>query len=313
MIRRELDAAGVSDPMLRASYRSCRRLNAAHGRTYFLATRMLAATQRPAIHALYGFARRADDIIDDLGPRPAADRADALERLGKKLLSGLDAGHSTDPVLAAVVDTATRYRIDRAYFTAFLTSMRKDLTVTSYPTRADLDEYVHGSAEVIGLQILPVLGIATRWREAAPRAAALGKAFQLTNFLRDIGEDLDRGRVYLPADELAVFGVDRERLLWCRRTGRPDRRVREALSDQVARAHAVYRFAEPGVAMLAPVSRPCVRTALTLYREILDRVVDSGYDVFSRRVAVARTRRLGVAATAISASLASRARARLWR
>lgn len=296
------------DPLLKASYRACRRINARHGRTYFLATRMLTAAQRPAIHALYGFARRADDIVDDLGSRPTADRAADLDAAGQALFDGIDTGHSADPVLAATIDTITRYRIDRALFASFLTSMRQDLTVTSYATRRELDAYMYGSAEVIGLWLLPILGLSASWHEAAPRAAALGKAFQLTNFLRDVGEDLRRGRVYLPADELAVFGVDRHRLAWCQRTGRPDHRVRQALSDQIARTKAVYRYAAAGISMLHPVSQPCVRTACTLYEEILDRIAGCGYDVFSRRVTVPPARRLSLAATTFTALATTRIR-----
>ena len=158
-----------------------------------------------------------------------------------------------------------RYRIAPALFEDFFASMRMDLTVRDYPDRAALDVYVHGSAEVIGLQVLPVLGTVVPAAEAAPYAAALGKAFQLTNFLRDVAEDLDRDRVYLPADELAAFGVDRELLEWCRAHRTTDPRVRAALADQHARTREIYAFARAGIAMLAPVSRPCVATALSLY------------------------------------------------
>ncbi|MFB9570134.1 phytoene/squalene synthase family protein [Saccharopolyspora hordei] len=302
-VRRELDAARIPTH-LRAAYRRCRALNAQHGRTYFLATRLLTPAQRPSVHALYGFARWVDDIVDDTGPRSVAERRRAVDELDGELRAGLRSGRSEHPVLAALVDTTTRHGIDPALFTDFMASMRMDLTVRDYPTRAALDAYVHGSAAVIGLQLLPVFGTVCPAADAAPYAAELGKAFQLTNFLRDVAEDLDRGRVYLPLDELAAFGVDRERLAWCRRTGRPDRRVRQALADQVARTRALYRSAEPGIALLAPRSRPCVRTAFTLYGEILDRVVESGYDVFRRRVAVSGPRRFGVAAAAVGAVVA---------
>ncbi|MCI2416480.1 phytoene/squalene synthase family protein [Saccharopolyspora sp. K220] len=306
--RRELDAAGVQ-PHLRAAYQRCRALNAAHGRTYFLATRLLTAAQRPSVHALYGFARWVDDIVDDTDQQcTVRDRQQAVDQLDRKLRAGLRAGHSDHPILAALVDTVARHRIDPALFTDFMASMRMDLTVHDYPTRAALDAYIHGSAAVIGLQLLPVLGTVCPTAEAEPYAAALGGAFQLTNFLRDVGEDLDRGRVYLPMEELAVFGVDRDRLIWCRRTGRPDRRVRQALADQVARTRASYRAAQPGIALLAPWSRPCVATAFTLYGEILDRIVESGYDVFRQRLAVPSSRRLGVAIAAVGAVIAARLR-----
>jgi phytoene synthase len=188
--------------------------------------------------------------------------------------------------------------------------MRMDLTVTAYPTRAALQDYVHGSAEVIGLQLLPVLGTVCDPAEAAPRAAALGQAFQLTNFLRDVAEDLDRSRVYLPADELAAHGVDRDLLGWCRRTGRLEARVRRALAEQVACTRAVYRRARPGITLLHPASRPCVATAFTLYVRILDRIEACGYNVFAGRVTVGTRQRLGIAGAALTRAVWVRATTR---
>ena len=206
----ELDAAGITDPALRAAYATCRALNAAHGRTYFLATRLLPAARRPAVHALYGFARYADEIVDDLDDdRPVAAKAVQLDGLTADMEAAFDGAPAAHPVLAALADTVRRYDIDRRHFADFMVSMRMDTTVTEYATFDDLAVYVHGSAAVIGLQMLPILGTRVPREEAEPPAAALGVAFQLTNFLRDVGEDLDRGRVYLPADELAAFGVDR--------------------------------------------------------------------------------------------------------
>ncbi|MEV6059387.1 phytoene/squalene synthase family protein [Nocardia asteroides] len=305
MIRAELDAAGIGESRLREAYRKCRDLNATHGRTFFLATRLLAPAQRPPIHALYGFARWADDIVDlpDARSHTPAKRLDAL---AQRLFDGIDRGADTDPIVAAVSDTVARYDIDRALFEDFLASMRMDLTVTDYPDRAALDRYILGSAEVIGLQVLPVLGTIGPTAEAAPYAAALGKAFQLTNFLRDIAEDLDRGRVYLPADELAGFGVDRDRLQWCRDHRRTDTRVRAALTAQHAIARDVYRTARAGIGLLHPISRPCVTTAATLYGEILDRIEATDFAVFSQRMTVGRARRTGVAIPALARALWAR-------
>jgi phytoene synthase len=303
----ELDAAGIVDPWLRDSYLRCRRLNAEHGKTYFLATRLLSPAQRPAIHALYGFARWADDMVDV--PPPGATQADlatALDSVAKELFDGLATGSSHDPVLAAVVDTAHRFAITDDLFADFLTSMRMDLTVTGYADRAALERYTRGSAEVIGLQVLPVLGTVTDRDEAAPAAAALGLAFQLTNFLRDIAEDFRRGRVYLPADELAAHGVDEELLGWCVRNRRTEPRVSRAVADQIDINRAVYRRAEKGIAMLAPASRPCVRTAYVLYSEILDRIEAAEYDVFSRRAGVGTRRKVSVAAGAFTRALWAR-------
>ena len=307
MIAAELDAAGLTDPRLRAAYQRCRELNAQHGRTYYLATKLLTRAQRPAVHALYGFARWADDIVDDVAPGTSpAEVAARLDGLGRELFDGLARGHSDDPILAAVVDTAGRYQLDPDLFAAFMDSMRMDLEVTSYPDRAALDRYVHGSAEVIGLQVLPVLGTVGPRHEAAPYAAALGQAFQLTNFLRDVAEDLDLGRVYLPADELAAFGVDTDLLRWCRARQRTDRRVRAALADQHATTRAIYRYAQAGITRLQPVSRPCVATALALYSEILDRIEDLDFAVFAQRARVGPARRLRVAAPALARAMWAR-------
>ncbi len=293
MIRNELDAAGIDDVRLRDAYRRCREINAAHGRTFFLATRLLAPDQRPAVHALYGFARHADDILDELNPNlDTITRAERLQRLSDSFFAG---EHRDDPVLAAVSHTARRYHIAPELFTDFLTSMRMDLTVTDYPNRDALNLYMRGSAEAIGLQMLPILGTVGPADEAAPYAAALGRAFQLTNFLRDVDEDLMRHRIYLPADELAAHEVDRDVLMWCHTHRRTDRRVRRALAAQHEITREVYRFAIDGIALLAPRSRPCVATAATLYSEILDCIEDSDFAVFGHRATVGTTRRLQVA------------------
>ena len=303
-MRTELDAADITDARLRTAYQECKRLNATHGRTFFLATRLLAPAQRPPIHALYGFARLADDLVDT--PAPGSSPEERLAALADQLSDGLTRGFSDDPVVAAVIDTAQRYHIDGALFDDFLASMRMDLTVTDYPDRAALDRYVYGSADVIGLQVLPILGTVVDPATAAPFAAALGKAFQLTNFLRDVAEDIDRGRIYLPADELAAFGVDRALLEWCRTHRRTDARVRAALADQHEKTREIYRYASQGVALLHPVSRPCVQTALLLYREILDRIEADDFAVFTRRATVGQGRRVAVAGPAYARAVWAR-------
>jgi len=305
----ELDAAGVRDPRLRAAYARCRELNARCGKTYFLATRLLAPGRRPAVHALYGFARWADDIVDDLEPdlRPGR-RGARLAVLDGALRAGLHDGRSEHPVIAALVDTAARYGIPPRHFTDFMHSMRMDLFVTGYPTLADLRGYMYGSAAVIGLQVLPVLGTVVPRGEAAPHAASLGVAFQLTNFLRDVGEDLDRDRVYLPQDRLAAHGVDRELLLWCRRTGHTDPRLRAAVRELSAYTRGVYRHAALGIPMLHPLSRPCVETALVLYRAILDEIEAADCAVIHRRTVVPRGRRAAVALRGLAGVGLSRGR-----
>ncbi|GAA4830581.1 phytoene/squalene synthase family protein [Actinomycetospora corticicola] len=307
----ELDAAGITTPALRGAYARCRALNAEHGRTYFLATRLLTPAQRPAIHALYGFARMADDVVDAPGAATVAEVVARIEEIRARMrvaLSGERDVLTDEPVVAALAHTVERYAIDHRYFEDFMDSMAMDLTVTDYPTFDDLAVYVHGSAAVIGLQVLPVLGTVVPRAEAEPSAAALGVAFQITNFLRDVGEDLDRGRIYLPADELAAFGVDRELLTWCRERRYTDPRVRRAIAHLVARTRAIYRRADAGIALLDPVSRPCVRTAAVLYGGILDEIVAADYDVLAHRVVVGNARRAAVAGPGLLRAVAARHR-----
>jgi 15-cis-phytoene synthase len=190
----DLDAAGIFDPDLRASYEFCRTLNATHGKTYYLATLLLPPGKRPYVHALYGFARYADEIVDDLASTlTEQEKADWLLTWGQTFLDDLDRGQSSDTVCRAVIDTVQRWDIPRIHFEAFLNSMHMDLTVTHYQTYEDLYEYVYGSAAVIGLQMVPILEPTSP--AAAEKAKDLGVAFQLANFVRDVGEDLDRGKV----------------------------------------------------------------------------------------------------------------------
>ena len=227
MSRRDLDRAGITGAALRESYERCRELHARHGRTYYLATLLLPPAKRPYVHALYGFARYADEIVDDLASTLSEqEKSDHLGRWGDQFFADLRRGVSDDPVCRAVVDTVQRWDIPVEHFEAFLHSMRMDLTVTSYATYADLYEYVYGSAAVIGLQMVPILEPTAP--EAYERAKDLGVAFQLANFVRDVGEDLDRGRVYLPLEELDAFGVSRADLE--RRVVTPP--VRAALSSR---------------------------------------------------------------------------------
>lgn len=289
---------------LGGAYEHCRRIAAANGRTYYLATRLLPAPRRPSVHALYAFARAVDDIVDLPGPgvtdAQTAARLDAVERALHTSLEGepVPARAEIDPrILAALTDTIARHRIDPECFWAFLHSMRMDLPgtpehIAHYRTMAQLDEYMYGSAAVIGLQVLPILGATAP--EAAVHAEALGKAFQLTNFLRDIGEDLDLGRIYLPLDEFEAFDVDADLLAHARATGKPDPRVRLALAYMIAHTRSIYRTAEPGIAMLERRARPCVRTAAAVYGQILNEIEDAGYQVFDRRIVVPTRRRVAI-------------------
>ncbi|MFB6633599.1 phytoene/squalene synthase family protein [Streptomyces sp. NPDC056362] len=311
MTARELDAAGVTDPWLRQAYSTCRTLNARHGRTYFLATRLLPLDRRSAVHALYGFARHADDIVDDMATVVSpAERSSALDVLEAQWHRAVRGERVPEPAVAAAADTRARYDISPCHFDHFLASMRDDLVVRDYATYDDLRGYMYGSAAVIGLQMTPILGTVAAREEAEPYAAALGIAFQLTNFLRDVGEDLDRGRVYLPADLLAASGVDGDMLRWSRLTGCRDRRITAALRAAAALTRDEYRRAAPGIDLLDPLSAPCVRTAFVLYRDILDVIEEEGYAVVHRRAVVGKRRRAAVALPGLARAWAARRRTR---
>lgn len=272
------------------SYARCRELNKAYGTTYYAATFVLPRVKRHHVHALYGFCRYADDIVDDLGPVPVEVRGKALADFGDRFFADLACGDSDDPVLKAVVHTVKAFGIDAGCFERFLRSMEMDLTVSTYDTFDDLLEYMDGSAAVIGEMMLPILEPSSC--EARPHACDLGVAFQLTNFLRDVNDDLDRQRVYIPQVDLQRFGVS----LDARRVTEPWRRL---MRYEIARARDYYASADRGIAYLPASSARCIRAARCLYSEILDRIEESDYDVFSRRARVPSWRKAVVVARSI--------------
>lgn len=318
---------------LAASYAYCRAVHRAYGRTYYLATRLLPRWKRRHVHALYGFTRHIDEIVDAFDGADPAERAARLRRWTDRFTAALDGGPvGDDPVLPAVRHTIALFDLDRADFTAFLRSMAMDLTVTEYPTYDDLLDYMAGSAAAIGSLMLPILGARDLDRAREP-ARQLGLAFQLTNFIRDVGEDLARGRVYLPLKDLADHGVTRDDLVracgpasgpagWPANqsagwpasgpVGRPASGpangpagavtgpVRELIAFEAGRARDHYARAAPGIPLLDPSSRACIHAAYRLYGAILDEVSRAGYDVFRRRATVPRRRRLAIIAATLA-------------
>jgi phytoene synthase len=297
----ELKAAGISDPELAKSYAECKRLNAQHGKTYYLATLLLPPDKRPFVHALYGFARYADEIVDDLASTLSdAQKAEALEKWGSSVIADIKSGKSHDHIGAALVDTVKRFDIPISYFEAFLKSMQMDLTITQYQSYEELMEYVYGSAAVIGLQMLPILG--TLSNEAYVAAEKLGVAFQLANFIRDVGEDLDRGRVYLPLQELARHGVTRQMLE--ERSLTPE--IKSALKEQIARVRQLQAEASSGIKLLSPESRACIEAASELYCGIVDEVEKIDYEIFKKRAKTSTWRRVKVALPAYLRAIKAR-------
>jgi phytoene synthase len=290
----ELTAAGIMDPDLRASYLECKRLNSLHGKTYYLATLLLPPAKRPFVHALYGFARYADEIVDDLASiLTEEEKANSLKEWGDGVLADIRSGKSKDHVGSALVDTVKRFNIPIAHIEAFLNSMKMDLTITEYHSYEDLCEYVYGSAAVIGLQMVAVLGTNsdTDIKEANIAAEKLGIAFQLANFIRDVGEDLDRGRIYLPITELQAHGVTREMLE--NRIVTPQ--IKSALKEQIRRVRILKEESATGIKLLSADSRSCIEAASELYCGIVDEVEKIDYEIFTKRAKTSTLRRVKVA------------------
>ncbi|MFD0903267.1 phytoene/squalene synthase family protein [Actinomadura sediminis] len=300
----------TANPMtLTASYEHCRRSNARHGRSFYLATLLLPAWKRRHVHALYGFARHVDDIVDvGAGHGSAAGRAAALDGVAARLESGLAGDPVDDPVLPAFVHTVRSFGVEHDDIRAFLASMRADLTVTRYDTYQDLLAYMEGSAAAIGLMMLPVLEtVPGAERVAREPARELGRAFQLTNFLRDVAEDKARSRIYLPLEDMDRFGVREADLA----RGRSGRALRELVAFEADRARRHYRRAQEGIEMLVPSSRPCIRAAAALYGGILDRITAADHEVLAGRARVPRRRRAAIFTRhLVAASAAARAERR---
>ncbi len=273
---------GTSVTTLDESYARCKQLNKAYGTTYYAATLLLPRVKRHHVHALYGFCRYADDIVDDLGPVPVEERERALSEFGDRFFADLERGDSDDLVLKAVVHTVNAFDLNPDCFRRFLRSMAMDLTVETYQTFDDLLDYMDGSAAVIGEMMLPILEPTSA--AALRHARDLGLGFQLTNFLRDVAEDLDRGRVYLPQEDLDRFGADP----WARQVT-PEWQA--LIAFEIDRNRGYYTSADVGITMLPPSSARCIRAARQLYAEILDRIERADGDVFSARARVPTARK----------------------
>lgn len=297
---RTLAAAGITDPILQADYGQAQALLTHHGTSYAQATVLLPPSKRPYVWALYGFARYADEFVDSLvatdpaGLREfAAHFCTAAKPLLTEPVSTLTGERLTAAGLnhfgRAMVHTMATWDIPLATVDAFFESMLMDITVTSYATYADLDRYMYGSAAVIGLQMLPLLEPTSP--DAAWHAQKLGEAFQLTNFLRDVGEDLDRGRCYLPVETLTKHQVTITELQRCRTLRITPPKVRAAVLELAAVNQKLYDQARPGIEMLDPRAQVGIRCADALYSGILDQVIAADGDVLPARVRVPKWRR----------------------
>ena len=267
----------ASELEVRACYRACREITRVHSKTFYLSSLFLSPAKRRAVWAVYAFCRTADDIVDQIAP--ARERLDAIDAWERKLVGAYD-GHARDPIFVAFAHAAHRFAIPMQPALDLLRGARMDVTIRRYATYDELSEYCYLVASTVGLLVMPILG--THSPAASTYGIALGRAMQMTNILRDVGEDARMGRIYLPSEDLRRFGCDEAAIV----AGIVDERFVALMRFQIERVRTMYRDAEPGIALLAPESCYTVRLALSLYRGILCRIEGNGYDVFTRRAYV---------------------------
>ena len=225
----------TTDADLRMAYRACRRMQRRHDPTFYCATLRLPRNVRPAVYALYGFVRGADELVDGAGRQSdSRARRHALDRWQAELEQGMRDGSSRHPVIAALVDAGRRHDLPLGELAVYMDSMRVDCGPVRVHTRAELDRYMRGSAAAVGLIMAPLLDAPV---ELHPVVAKLGTAFQLTNFIRDVREDFELDRIYLPGDQLARFGASVEDIARRRMTDG----LRMLLAGEVARAPSCSR------------------------------------------------------------------------
>jgi phytoene synthase len=278
-----LDIATKSD------YQFCKAIQRERGANYFAATRFFPRDMRYGTWALYAFFRVPDDIVDE----EAISREEALKRLEQfeaNWKRSIQTKTSDSPVLRAALDAHMHFQIPFSYSHDFLKAMKQDTSKDRYKDYEELREYMYGSAAVVGLMMSYVIGFSSE--KALPYAEDLGYAMQLTNFLRDIREDIEeRNRIYLPAVDLETFSVSETDII----DGKMSAEFFDLMKFQIKRARALYRRSEQGIPMLRPRGRFAVRAALRIYEAILDEIEAHDYNVFSERIAFSTTKKIRLA------------------
>ena len=265
------------DSDLAGAYAHCRRVTREASKSFFLASRLVPQPKREAIEALYAFARTSDDVVDR--------HAQPIAGLEAWIAQVRHQSESPDPVLQAWSDTCRRYAIPEVLADELLAGVGMDLTIDRYQTFSELEVYCYRVASVVGLLSMRIIGFA---EGAEPYAIQLGIALQLTNILRDVGEDAARGRIYLPLEDLHRFGISEQAVL----DGVRDDRFRALMRWQIARAEALYQASWPGIALLHRDGQFAVAAAALLYRGILTKIVANDFDVFHMRACLSRREKL---------------------
>ncbi|NES97327.1 MAG: phytoene synthase [Desertifilum sp. SIO1I2] len=278
------------------SYELCRQITAQYAKTFYLGTLLMPEEKRRAIWAIYAWCRRTDELVD--GKEAAGTTPETLDRWEQQLES-VFRGDPVDDTDVALVDTLSSFPLDIQPFRDMVAGQRMDLYRSRYETFEELYLYCYRVAGTVGLMSTAVMGVdcsrnTAPWNKACEpylpieEAIALGIANQLTNILRDVGEDARRGRIYLPQAELALFNYTEQDLM----NGVVDERWREFMSFQIQRARKFFTQAEKGVRWLIPDARWPVWSALMLYAQILDAIERNQYDVFTKRAYVSTSRKL---------------------
>jgi len=294
-----MDGARTIEPTitLAAAFARCDAVTRAHSKTFYTATALLPRTSRRAVRALYAFCRTTDDLVDQAGAT-RADLAAWREAVARPSAA------QRDPVLRAWAHTRETYGVDRRYESELIDGVALDLDPVRYATWPELARYCYLVASTVGLLSIPLIGLArgATFAQAAPYAARLGIAMQLTNILRDVGEDAARGRVYLPASGLARFGLTADDVL----RGVADARLAAVIAFEIARARRLFDQALPGVCFLAPSARPAVGAAAILYRAILDQIEAIDYRVQTERAHTTGRMKLRLLPTVVATLLTLR-------
>jgi len=268
------------------SYACCTAIARRAASNFYLSFYLLPRQQRQAMCALYAFLRRTDDVGDS--PDPVAARRSALCGWRSALEAAL-AGRFDDPLMPALMDTVARYRIPPRHLFEVIDGVQMDLTIGRYATFAELEHYCHHVASAVGLACIRIWGFHSD--EALPAARACGVAFQLTNILRDLGEDAARGRIYLPEEDLERFGYRADELM----AGMRDDRFRRLIEFEVDRAESCYRQAAALQQWLSPSGRRVFGAMFTTYERLLHEIARREGDVFTRRIRLSRWQRWGIA------------------
>ena len=271
----------AGDASLRKAYKKAEDVTASHSKSFYFASQLLPEEKRSAVRALYAFCRSVDDIVDE---ESAKDRNFELD-YWRDIVRGASASDD-DLVAAAWVDTLTRYHIPRHYAIQLIDGVARDLVQTRYQTFDELATYCYGVASTVGLMSMYIVGFQSN--QAVPYAIKLGVALQMTNILRDVGEDYRNGRVYLPRDEMVFYGIRESDIA----EGKVTRNWRQFMHFQIQRTRDLYEESWSGIKLLEPEGRLAIGAASILYRGILDEIEKNDYNVFSRRASLSLSEKL---------------------